>query len=139
MGSIGSVDGSYANGFLHRDFLLGSPDVAFGVGARHFRLERHHGDEFSRWIIGGLGRANAGVEEAAQGEHTIEAFSAVVTHFFAVIINVRRKRRGDCAEGFDATDQTVINDRAVLAAEAWTVAKAFFFQALINAHLLIAP
>src|SRR5260370_26589025 len=100
MGSIGSVDGSYANGFLHRDFLLGSPVVAFGVGARHFRLERHPGDEFSRWIIGGLGRANAAVEEAAQGEHTIDAFSPVVTPFFAVIINLRRHRRWDYAQRF---------------------------------------
>src|SRR5260370_27427981 len=86
--SVGSIDGAHPNRFFYSNFLLGSPNVALGVGASHFRLQGHHGNEFSRRIIGGLRRADAGVQKTPQGTHAIEALGAVATHFFAVIIDV---------------------------------------------------
>src|SRR5437867_6451005 len=86
--SIGSVDRSNADRFFHRNFLLRAPDVALGVRTRHFRLQRHHGDEFSGRIVGSLRRADVRIKKTAQREHVVQAFGAVVAHFFAVVVDV---------------------------------------------------
>src|SRR6266481_1586588 len=39
--SVGSVDSADANRFFHGNFLLGSPNVSFGVRGGHFGLQRH--------------------------------------------------------------------------------------------------
>src|SRR4029077_8078617 len=116
--SMGAVDSADADRFFDGDFLFWSPDIAFCVGASDFRLQRHHGDKFSGRIVGSLRRANAGVKKAAQGEHVIQTLGAVIAYFFAVVINVSLKRSWDCAKSLDTRDQAVIDDRAVLEAEA---------------------
>ncbi len=134
VGSVSTVNRSYANGFFHSDFLFGPPDIAFRVRAGHFGLQRHHGDEFSWWIIGSLRRANAGVEEAAQGKHMIQPLRAVIPHLFAMIVDVGGERRGNSAQRFDAGDQAVVDDGAVFQAEARIAAGAFLLQPLVDAE-----
>src|ERR1700730_197199 len=53
---VSAVHGADSNRFLHGDLLFWSPNVSFNVGAGHFRLQRHHGDEFSGRIVGSLRR-----------------------------------------------------------------------------------
>src|SRR6516164_10288168 len=42
---VSAIQRADANRLYHSDALFWSPDVAFHVRARDFRLERHHGNE----------------------------------------------------------------------------------------------
>src|SRR5260370_37105441 len=52
VGSVGAIDGADANRFFHGNSLLGSPNVSFCVGARHFGLQRHHGADLALPVPG---------------------------------------------------------------------------------------
>src|SRR6266404_9637570 len=96
--SVSPIDGSHANRFFERNFLLRSPDIAVGIGARYFRLQRHHRLKRSRWIIRRLSWPDSGIDETAQREHMIHTIRSVLLHLLAVIVRVSRKRSGNRAQ-----------------------------------------
>src|SRR5439155_9150784 len=131
---VRDIERADSNRFFDRDALLWSPDVALPVRARDFRLERHHGNEFSRRIVRGLRRTDTLIDKTPERKHVIETLGAVEAHFLAVVINVGRERRGDGAESLDTGNETVVDHGAVLEPEPRIAPRMFFLQALVNAE-----
>ena len=113
---------------------LRAPDGALHVRARDLGLQGHHRLEGTGRVVRGLGGADARVEEAAQGEHAVEALGAVLAHLLAVVVDVGREGRGDGAQGLDAGHEGVVDHRAVLEAEAGVAPRALALQPLVDAQ-----
>src|SRR5438552_3007337 len=77
---IRAIYGAHADCLLNGDLLFRSPDIAFVVGASDLRLQRHHWLKGAGRIVRCLGWANAGVDEASQREHVVQALGAVLLH-----------------------------------------------------------
>ncbi len=134
---VSAIEGADADRFLDGDALISTPHISLGISAGNFGLESHHRLERGGGVIGGLRGANAGVEETAQCEHVREALAAIEVHFFAVKIGVGRKRRGDGADRSNACDERIVDERAVLQAEARIVSWRFPMKPLVHAQGLI--
>jgi hypothetical protein len=108
-GGVGAVDSAHADGLVHANALVGAPDVAFGVRAGDFGLQGHHGFEGTRGVVGSLGGGNTRIEKAAKSEHMFQTLGAVEMHFFPVVVDIARKRRGNGAESLDAGNKRVVH------------------------------
>ena len=113
-------------------FCFGAPDVALEVRARDLGLERHHRLEGPRRVVGGLvGRmpASRKLRSANMRSSRSSPYSA---HLLAVEVHVSRERRRDRAERLDARDQRVVDDGAVLEAEARIAPRHLALQPLVE-------
>jgi len=93
------------------------------MSVRNARLERHHRLERPGRVIRSLRHFDPRIEEAPNREHVLQPLGAVVDHLLTVIVDVGRERVWDCAERADARDEVVVDDGAVLEAEARILAR----------------
>src|SRR5216683_4091554 len=135
--SVGAIHGSHANRFFQRDLLLRPPDIALSVGARYFRLQRHHWFKRPRRIIRRLGWPDSGIDEAAQRKHVVHAIRSVLLHLLAVIVSVGGKWSWNGAQRFDSRDQRIVDNRAVLQPVTSILARQCLLQPFVHAQRYI--